>query len=43
MNRVKDAHENFMWEVHLGLIGDKDNEIDELPEQLRKEFSWMTG
>ena len=39
MNIIKDAVRNPMWEVHLTLVGENDQEMGELTQHVRKELS----
>ena len=43
MNQIKDGNENPIWEIHLTLMGDNDEEMGELTEHLREEMGSMTG
>ena len=43
MNMIKDAERNLMWEVHLTLVGENDQEMGELTRYVRKEMGSSTG
>ena len=43
MNMIKHAETNPMWEVHLTLVGENDQEMDELTQYVRKEMGSSTG
>ena len=43
MNMIKDAERNPMWEVHLILVGENDQEMGELTRHVRKEMGSCTG
>ena len=43
MNMIKDAERNRMWEVHLTLVGENDQEMGELTGHVRKEMGSTTG
>ena len=43
MNMIKDAVRNPMWEVHLTLVGENDQEMGELTQHVRKEMGSTTG
>ena len=43
MNEIKDSKRNPMWEVHLTLVGENDQEMGELTRQVRKEMGSSTG
>ena len=43
MNKIKDSKRNHMWEVHLTLVGENDQEMGELTRHVRKEMGSSTG
>ena len=43
MNEIKDSKRNSMWEVHLTLVGEDDQEMGELTRYVRKEMGSCTG
>ena len=43
MNMIKDAERNPMWEVHLTLVSENDQEIGELTQHAREEMGSHTG
>ena len=43
MNEIKDAERNPMWEVHLTLVGENDQEMGELTRHVREEMSSSNG
>ena len=43
INMIKDAKGNPMWEVHLTLVGENDQEMGELTRYMRKEMGSLTG
>ena len=43
MNEIKDSKRNSMWEVHLTLVGENDQEMGELTRHVRKEMGSSTG
>ena len=43
MNEIKDSKRNPMWEVHLTLVGENDQEMGELTRYVRKEMGSYTG
>ena len=43
MNEIKDSKRDPMWEVHLTLVGENDQEMDELTRHVRKEIGSHTG
>ena len=43
MNMIKDAERSPMWEVHLTLVGENDQEMSELTRHVRKEMGSSTG
>ena len=43
MNEINDAVRNPMWEVHLTLVGENDQEMGELTRHVRKEMGSRTG
>ena len=43
MNMIKHAVRNPMWEVHLNLVGENDEEMGELTRHVRKEMGSTTG
>ena len=43
MNMIKDAERNLMWEVHLTLVGENDQEMGELTRHVREEMGSSTG
>ena len=43
MNMVKDDKRNPMWEVHLTLVGENDQEMGELTQSVREEMGSSTG
>ena len=43
MNELKDSKKNPMWEVHLTLVGENDQEMGELTRHVRKEMGSHTG
>ena len=40
MNMIKDGVRNPMWEVHLTLVGENDQEMGELTQSVREEMGW---
>ena len=43
MNEIKDSKRNPMWEVHLTLVGENDQEMGELTRHVREEMGSYTG
>ena len=43
LNEIKDSKRNTMWEVHLTLVGENDQEMGELTRHVRKEMGSRTG
>ena len=43
INMINDAERNPMWEVHLNLVGENDQEMGELTRRVRKEMGSSTG
>ena len=43
MNMIKDSKRNPMWEVHLTLVGENDQEMGELTRHVRKEMGSSSG
>ena len=43
MNMIKDGVRNPMWEVHLNLVGENDQEMGELTRHVREEMGSHTG
>ena len=43
MNELKDSKRNPVWEVHLTLVGENDQEMGELTRYVRKEIGSRTG
>ena len=43
MNEIKDSKRNPMWEVHLTLVGENDQEMGELTRHVRKGMDSRTG
>ena len=43
MNELKDSERNPMWEVHLTLVDENDQEMGELTQSVRKEIGSSTG
>ena len=43
MNMIEDAERNHMWEVHLTLVGENDQEMGDLTRHVRKEMGLSTG
>ena len=43
MNMIKDSNRNPMWEVHLTIVGETDQEMGELTRHVRKEMSSNAG
>ena len=43
MNKIKDSERNPMWEVHLTLVGENDQEMGELTRYVRKEMGSRIG
>ena len=43
MSMIKDAERNPMWEVHLTLVGENEQEMGELTRHVRKEMGSDTG
>ena len=43
INMIKDAERNPMWEIHLTLVGETDQEMGELTRHVRKEMVSSIG
>ena len=43
MNMIKDSQRNPMWEVHLTLVGENDQDIGELTRYISDEMGSLTG